>query len=170
MTKNVTFSRVFFWEKLCLVSWFRVWRWVIHLIYSWWNYLLNNFNLFIDFSRGLWYFIIDNTMPKCIYFLMRHIFQIVYQSTSSSEYIFFFFLSLFYLSTSSLFNFNLLSSSLLINFIVTYCYLISLPFEYWIFWQLQSCFQVSSCFFLFFECCECWLPCVRLTLHYGRPS
>ena len=49
------------------------------------------------------------------------------------------------------------TSSLLINFN-------SVSFETWIFWQLPSCFRVSSYFLSFFRCYEFWLPCIRLSL------
>ena len=77
--------------------------------------------MFIDLRRDWWYFIIGNIISECIDFLIRHVSQIVCQSTSSSEYVFFSFaLRLFYLSTSSLCNFSLSTSSMLINFFITY--------------------------------------------------
>ena len=78
---------------------------------------------------------------------MRHILIYWYQSTSSSEYQFFF-PQLFFL----------------INFIITsqlhhnLSYLIS--FEPGIFWQLTFASK--------FPCCECWLLCIRLNLQYER--
>ena len=90
-----------------------------------------------------------------------HCFHMVHKLNSSSEYLFFFPIRLFYLSTSSFFNLNLSTSSLLIN-------LISLSFEPWIFWQLPSCFRFSCYFLSFFGCCQCWFPCKRLSLHYEK--
>ena len=57
---------------------------------------MNNLNLFNYLRRGWWCFIIDNIISECIYLLIRHIFQMVYQSTSSSEYLFFSFPSGFF--------------------------------------------------------------------------
>ena len=79
----------------------------------------------------------------------------------------FFSLRLFCLSTWSLCNFSLSTSSLLINFIIIY-HTWFFSFEPWIFWQLTSWSQVSSCFLSLFECCECWLPLIRLSLYYER--
>ena len=82
-----------------------------------------------DLRRGSWYFIINNTVSECIYFLMKHVFsktvltfitftkcinQLPLLNTFS-----FLFPHTFYLSASSLFNFNLSTSSLLIYFIIT---------------------------------------------------
>ena len=51
------------------------------------------------------------------------------------------------------------TSSLLIN-------LIFLSIELGIFWQVPSYFRGSSNCLSFFRCCKCWLPFVRLSLHY----
>ena len=73
-------------------------------------------------------------------------------------------IQLHHYSASSLFNFT---SSLLINLIITYQLDFSL-FRTLIFRQLPSCFRVSSYFLLFFGCCKCLLPCIRLRLHYEK--
>ena len=129
---------------------------------------MNNLNLLNDLRRSWWYFIIANIISKCIDLLIRHTLQMVYQSTFSSKPAPFFSLGLFYLWTWSLCNFNLRTSSLLINFIITYHTWISFSFKPGIFWQFPSCFQVSSYFLSFLGCCECWLPCTRLSLYYER--
>ena len=90
-------------------------------------------------------------------------FRMVYQSTSSSEYLFLSFSWGFLLfTTSSFFNFNLSTSSLLINFTINYTttWFPSLS-------SLQSSesfhlVRVSSFFLLFFGCCGCCLPYVGL--------
>ena len=80
-------------------------------------------------------------------------------------------IQLHHYSASSLFNFTLslfnFTSSLLINLIITYQLDFSL-FRTLNFWQLPSCFRVSSYFLLFFGCCKCSLPCIRLSLHYEK--
>ena len=169
MTKVSSFSRVFFWKKLCLVSWFLVWRLVTQLRYSWQNYFSNNFTLLNDLSRVLWYFTIDNTVSKCIHFLRRHILQIVYQSTFSSEYMFFYFSSDFF--TYQLHHY-LTSTYHLNHYLSTSLLPIILDFP--LFWALNLLtasilFPSVQLFLVAFGCCECWLPCMRLTLHYDRP-
>ena len=42
----------------------------------------------------------------------------------------------------------------------------SLSLGSWIFWQLSSCFRVLVVPYSLNACCECWLPCVNLSLHY----
>ena len=79
--------------------------------------LLNNLNLFDDIRTGLWCCIIDNIISGYIDFLIRHIFQMVYQWTSFSEYLFFSFPSGFF--TCQLIHYAT-STSQLINFIITY--------------------------------------------------
>ena len=64
------------------------------------------------------------------------------------------------LSTYQLRNYSS-TSSLLIS-------LISLSCEPRTFWQLPSCFRVSSYFLLFYRCCESWLPCMGLSLQKER--
>ena len=112
--------------------------------------------------------VIDNITSDSIDFLIRHILQMVYQSTSSSEYLFFSFPSGFLLVSFFIMQLQL------INIIITHqlhhyqSYLISFSFESWNFWQFPFCFQVSSYFLSFFGCCECWIPRIRLSLYYER--
>ena len=136
---------------------------------------MNNFNLFKEFRKSWWFFIIDNAIYEYIFsyetcffknIINLYYFHMVYQKTSSSEYLFFSFSSGFF--TYQIHHYSTLNdqlhhysptSSLLIN-------LISLSVEAWIFWQLPFGFRVSSYFLSFFGYCECWLPCVRLRLYY----
>ena len=120
--------------------------------------LLNNLNLFNDIRTGLWCCIIDSIISGYVDFLIRHIFQMVYQWTSFSEDLFFSFPSGFF--TCQLLHYATSTSQLIIthqlhNYL---SYLIFFSFEPWMFWQLPSCFQVSSYFLSFFGCCECCLP------------
>ena len=73
------------------------------------------------------------------------------QSTFSSEYLVFFFLRHFYLSTSTLFNFSLWTSSLYINFIITYLF----DFPLLLALNLLSASISFPSFLKFFGCCEC---------------
>ena len=50
---------------------------------------MNSLNFFTDLRRGWWHFMIDNIISECIFFLIRNILQMVHQSSSSSEYLFF---------------------------------------------------------------------------------
>ena len=135
-----------------MVSLFVVLYLVIQLRYSWQNYFLNKFNLFNDFRKGCLYFIIDKIISECINFLIRHDLKMVYQSTFSFEYLLFSFPQAFLLVSFIIVWLQL------INLIITHqlhhylsC-LISFSFKPWIFWQLPSCFQVSSYFWSFFGC------------------
>ena len=62
----------------------------------------------------------------------------------------------------------------LINLIITHqlhhylSYFIFFSFESWIIWQIPSPFKVSNYFLSVFGCYECWLPRIRLSLHYER--
>ena len=94
----------------------------------------------------------DETCFSKTVLIYLYSFQMVHQSTFSSEYLFF--VRLFHLSTSPLFNFNLwTSSSLLINLIMTY----QLDFPF--FWALNLVIELESynnfhlfCEFLAFSC------------------
>ena len=138
-----------------MVSLFFVWFLGIQLRHSWESYFLNNLNLFNDLRRGWWYSIIDSIISECIDFLVRHILLMVYQATSSSEYLFFsspsgfFTCKLHHYATSTYQLHHYSSTSSLVS------YLISFSFEPWIFWQFPSCFHVSSYFLSFFGGCEC---------------
>ena len=150
---------------MCLVSLFLVSSWVIKLKYSWWNYFLNNFSLFIDLTRL--YLIIDNTISECIYFLKRLILKIYFVNGVSISFLLcvpalFFFIRLFYLSISSLLTLNLSTSLLLVDGIITY--------QTWFLSLLSALNLLSSAsmelpsfqlFLIFFRFCEYWL-----TLHY----
>ena len=112
---------------------------------------MNNLNLFNDLRRGCWHFIIDNILSEWINFLIRYILQMVYQSTSTSEYLFFSFPSGFF--TCQLHHYATSIHQPIITHQLHYylSYLTSFSFEPWIFWQLPSCFQVSSYFLSFFR-------------------
>ena len=122
---------------------------------------MDNFSLFKDLGRGWWYFIIDYTISKRTYFLMRYILQMCISQLPHLS-------RLFYLSTSSLFNSNLSTSSLLMNFILTYrTWFPSLSsLEFSDNFHLVSKFLAIS--ISFFGCCEYWLLCIRINLHYER--
>ena len=122
---------------------------------------MDNFNLFKDLRRGWWYFIIDYTISKSTYFLMRYILQMCINQLPHLS-------RLFYLSTSSLFNSNLSTSSLLMNFILTYRTwfpsLSSLEFSD----NFHLVFKFLAISISFFGCCEYWLLFIRINLHYER--
>ena len=69
--------------------------------------------------RGWWYLIIDNVISECTDFLIRHILQMVYQSTSSSEYLFFSFPSGFLFVNFIIMQLQLINLIITINFIIT---------------------------------------------------
>ena len=122
-----------------------------HLFHIW-CYFLNHFNLFNDLRRGWWYFIIDNIISKYINFLIRH-----FANGVSINFLFWLAVLFFCLRLVNfiIMQLNLSTSSLLIKFIITY--------HAW-FPSLSSPESSDT----FPRCCECWLPRIRLSLHYER--
>ena len=110
------------------------------------------------------YMFSDENFFSKIVLTYLYYFHMMYQSTSSSEYHF-----LFHFPQAFLLIDFIIVQLRFINFIIHHysstsstIKLISLSLETWIFWQLPSCFEVSSFFLSFSRCCKFWLSCTLI--------